>query len=561
MIGSESRAEIRPRAKTLAVCKTTRLVQAFAFLVAICLAAPAYAEAAVNAPAGRVRGAAAGDVRIYRGLPYARPPVGDLRWRPPSRLPRWRGVRDATQFGAACMQPPSPFFTHAAVSEDCLFLNIWAPADARNAPVLVWIHGGSLINGAGSEAFYEGARLAQRGVIVVSINYRLGALGWLAHPALSAESRDNVSGNYGLMDQIQALRWIRRNIRAFGGDPGNVTIAGQSAGALSVTLLMAAPAARGLFARAIAQSAYLITMPELRNSTYADWPDAEAIGVSFARSLGATDIADLRAVSAAAIIEGTGQARYYPLATIDGRTLRGQLVEVFDRGEQARVPMLAGFNEGEIRALRFLLPPPPADAAAYIREIRARYGDLADAFLARYPAETISESMLATTRDAMYGWAAERLAVKQTAIGAPSYLYYFDHGYPAADEQGFHAFHGEEVPYIFGTTATTPSYFPAVPQTALEQRLSDAMMSYWATFARDGVPRARGEEAWRPYDRDRAYMAFEDIPRMRAGPPNNYSINEAVVCRRRAHHIAWHWNVGVIAPVLPPETSGCPRVD
>lgn len=537
------------------------LIQALAAAMAVCLTAPAFAQDApvVNAPAGRVRGASHEDVRIYRGVPYARAPVGDLRWRPPAPMPRWRGVRDATQFGAACMQPPSPFFTHAAVSEDCLFLNIWAPADARNAPVLVWIHGGSLINGAGSEAFYDGARFAQSGVIVVSINYRLGPLGWLAHPAISAESRHNTSGNYGLLDQIQALRWIQRNIRAFGGDPNNVTIAGQSAGALGVTLLMAAPDARGLFERAIAQSAYLITMPELRNSTYADWPDAETIGVSLAGQLGAADLAGLRAMRADAIIEGAGRARYFPLATIDGRTLRRQLVDVFDRGEQAPVPILAGFNEGEIRSLRFLLPPPPADAATYTSEIRARYGDLADAFLARYPAETIAESMLATTRDAMYGWTAERLAVKQTARGAPSFLYYFDHGYPAADERGFHAFHGEEVPFVFGTTASTPSYFPAVPQTPQEQRLSDAMLSYWATFARDGVPRAPGEEVWRPYGRDRAYMAFEDAPRLRAAPPNGYEIHEAVVCRRRAHQIAWHWNVGVIAPPLPREGGSASR--
>jgi para-nitrobenzyl esterase len=537
-----------------------RLAQALAVVAAICLAAPVFAQDApiVDAPAGRVRGAAAADVSVFRGIPYARPPVGALRWRPPAQLPRWRGVRDATQFGAACMQPASPFYDHAATSEDCLFLNIWAPADARGAPVLVWIHGGSLIGGAGSDVVNDGAAFAAHGIIVVSINYRLGPLGWLAHPELSAESRRNISGNYGLLDQIQALRWVRRNIRAFGGDPGNVTIAGESAGALSVMYLMAAPDARGLFHRAIAQSAYMITMPELRNSTFADWPDAETIGVSLAGQLGAADLAGLRAMRADAIIEGAGRARYFPLGTVDGRTLRRQLVDVFDRGEQAPVPMLAGFNEGEIRSLRFLLPPPPPDAATYVSEIRARYGDLADAFLVRYPAEAISESMLATTRDAMYGWTAERLAARQTASGAPSFLYYFDHGYPAADEAGLHAFHGAEIPYVFGTTASTPSFWPAVPHTAQERRLSDAMLSYWATFAREGIPRAREEEEWRPYGRDRTYMAFEEAPHLRAGPPNAYEIHEAVVCRRRAQGgVAWHWNVGVIAPPLPPAAPAC----
>lgn len=542
-----------------------RRLRALVALVAICLPAPAFAQGApvVDAPAGRVRGTASGDAHVFRGIPYARPPVGELRWRPPVQLPRWQGERDAMQFGAACMQPPAPersiyYSTYAAMSEDCLFLNISAPANARKAPVIVWIHGGSLLGGAGSEAMYDGTPFAARGVIVVSINYRLGALGWLAHPALSAESRDNISGNYGLLDQIEALRWVRRNIGAFGGDPDNVTIAGQSAGALSVAFLMAAPDARGLFHRAIAQSAYTITMPELRNGTYPDWPAAEPTGAWLAGKLGAAGVAELRAMSAESITQGAARSGYFPLGTIDGHTLPRQLVDVFDRGEQAKVPILAGFNEGEIRALRFLLPTPPADAAAYEREIRARYRDLADAFLATYPAATISESMLATTRDALYGWTSERLVAKQSALGAPSFLYYFNHGYPAADQAGFHAFHSAEIPFVFGTTTSTPPHWPAVPQTLQEQRLSNAMLSYWATFARDGAPRAQGEQDWPPYDQSRAYMAFEAAPGPRVGPPSGYEMHEAVVCRRRVQGgIAWHWNVGVIAPPLPPKAPAC----
>jgi para-nitrobenzyl esterase len=536
-----------------------RLVGALAVALAFVLAAPALGQQApvVDAPAGSVRGAFEGDIRVFRGIPYASPPVGDLRWRATQRLPRWTGVREATQFGAACMQPASPFYAYAAINEDCLFLNIWAPAHATHAPVLLWIHGGSLISGSGADALYDGAHFAARGVIVVSINYRLGPFGWLAHPALSAESPFNVSGNYGLMDQIEALRWVQRNIGAFGGDAHNVTIAGESAGGLSVMYLMAAPSARGLFQRAIVQSGYMITMPQLRSSTYADWPDAETIGTQLANQLGATNLASLRAMSAAAIVEGTARTRYFPLGTIDGRLLPRQLVDVFDRGEQAHVPVLAGFNAGEIRSLRFLLPPAPADAATYAREIRNRYGDLADAFLARYPGDTLSESMLATTRDAMYGWTAERLTVKQTAVGAASFLYFFDHGYPAMDDPGFHAFHGSEIPYVFATTALTRPPWPPAPQTPEEQRMSNAMLSYWASFVRDGVPSADGEDAWRPYDSSRGYMAFEDAPHMRAGPPNSYALHEAVVCRRRAHGIAWNWNVGIIAPPLPPSTPGC----
>ncbi|MBI1407548.1 MAG: carboxylesterase family protein [Caulobacter sp.] len=507
----------------------------------------------VQAPVGVLRGETEEGAFVFRGVPYAQPPVGTLRWRPPVPAVPWQGVREATRFGAACMQPPSPFYDHAAVSEDCLYLNIWTPPKARKAPVLVWIHGGSLVSGSGSEPLYDGARFAGRGVVVVSINYRLGALGWLAHPGLSAESPRGISGNYGLMDQIEALRWVRRNIAAFGGDPDNVTIAGESAGALSVAFLLASPEARGLFHKAIAQSAYVITMPDLRNSSFAGWPDAETIGQALAGKLGATDVAALRGLSAETLVRGAAPAGYFPLGTVDGKVLPRQLVETLDRGEQARVPVLAGYNEGEIRSLRFLLPPAPADATAYTAEIRARYQDLAGPFLEQYPADDIPASMQATTRDAMYGWSAERLAARQAAIGAPSYLYYFDHGYPAADKAGLRAFHASEIPFVFGGIASTPGYWPTIPRTPGEQRLSDAMMEYWASFARDGVPTASGEPAWRPFGADRAYMAFEDAPRMRAAPPNGYALHEAVVRRRRESHIPWNWNVGVIAPPLPPE--------
>lgn len=542
-----------------------RLLATAVAALGLIAASPAPAQAGartegpvVHAPAGDLRGKDQGGVAVFQGVPYAKPPVGDRRWRPAEPLPTWRGVREATRFGAACMQPPSPFQDHAAMSEDCLFLNIWAPRDARDAPVMVWIHGGSLVSGAGGDAVTDGARMAEQGVVVVSINYRLGALGWLAHPALSAESAQNISGNYGLTDQIQALRWVRDNIGAFGGDPGKVTIAGQSAGALSVILLMATPQARGLFDGAIAQSGYMIAMPELRNGAFRDWPDAETVGLSWAGKLGAADLGALRALSAETIVAETPRTGYFPLATVDGQVLPRQLADVFDRGEQAPVPILAGYNEGEVRSLPILLPPAPADAQTYRREIRARYGDLADAFLDLYPADDIRESMLATTRDAMYGWTAERLARAQSTIGRGAYLYLFDHGYPAADDRGLHAFHGAEIPYAFGTTAAIPAWWPAMPKTAAEQRLSDAMLGYWTSFVEDGRPQAAGAADWRPYGRERAYMAFEAEPVPRIDPPNAFAFNEAVVCRRRADgHVAWHWNVGVIAPPLPNKRSTC----
>ncbi len=276
-----------------------------------------------------------------------------------------------------------------------------------------WIYGGALWGGANRDSIYDGARLAERGVIVVTINYRLGVLGWLAHPELSAESPLHVSGNYGLLDQIEALRWVRRNIGAFGGDASNVTIAGESAGGLSVMYLLAAPEARGLFAKAIAQSAYMVSTPELKHAKYGT-PSAEDSGVQLAAALHAPNIAALRAVDATTLTAAAAMARFAPFGAVDGHVLPAQLVDIFDKGQQAPVPLLAGFNSGEIRSLTILAPSAPASSADYEKVIRAQYGDLADDFLKLYPSADMHESILATTRDALYGWTAERLVRKQT---------------------------------------------------------------------------------------------------------------------------------------------------
>ena len=540
-------------------------LRALAAAAAICLSPGVSADTppVVDAPAGAVKGEAAGGVHVFKGIPFALPPTGARRWTRPQPVPRWTETRDATRFGPGCVQPPSrPESIYAwdlpAMSEDCLTLNIWTPARARQAPVFVWIHGGALSTGAGSQPMYDGTRLAEQGVIVVTINYRLGVLGYFAHPALSAESPLNVSGNYGLLDQIEALRWVKRNVASFGGDPSRVTIAGESAGALSVMYLMAAPDARGLFARAVAQSAYMISTPELRSSTFGDIA-SEAAGVWLAGKLDAADLTALRAMDASAITTRAAGSGWLPFGTIDGRVLPRQLVEAFDRGEQAKVPILAGFNAGEIRSLRALMPPAPADAATYERQIRERYGNLADAFLARYPSNRIEESMLATTRDALYGWTAERLVAKQTAAGAPSFLYYFDHGYPPAAGMGLHAFHASELPFMFGTARNTPSRWPVIPSTPVEDRLADAMVGYWAAFARDGAPGAAGQPQWKPYGTERAFMAFEEGPRPGVQLlPGMYELVEQVVCRRRASgKLPWHWNVGLASPPLPPEAAQC----
>jgi len=517
----------------------------------------------VAAPAGTLRGMAVGGIHVFKGIPYALSPTGTLRWKPPVPAESWKNTRDATEFGFVCPQPkPQPGSIYSwdprPMSEDCLSLNVWASAGARKAPVFFWIHGGALTSGTGSDALYDGAALAARGLVVVSVNYRLGVLGFLAHPQLSAESSEHVSGNYGLLDQIEALRWVDRNIAAFGGDPANVTIAGESAGGLSVMYLMAAPAARGLFAKAVAQSAYMVSAPELRTTTFGGVA-AESAGLALAQKAGAADLAGLRSMAAEALTTLAASTGFFPFFVIDGGVLPRQIVEVFDRGEQAKVPMLAGFNSGEIRSLRSLMPPPAADASTYEKEIRARYADLADAFLGLYPSSHVEESMLATTRDALYGWTSQRLVIKQTASGVPSFLYLFDHGYPAADARGLHAFHASELPYVFGTADRTPARWPAVPTTPVETQLTSAMLDYWASFARTGTPAAAGGPPWPAYGRERAYMAFEDAPHAKAHlMPGMYELNEEVVCRRRAKGgIPWHWNVGLASPPLPAAVAQC----
>ena len=536
-----------------------------ATLLMMCSSFPAAADSppVVGAPAGKVQGEAAGDVRIFRGIPFAQPPVGALRWKPPLSAAKWKGVRDATRFGPACVQPkPRAASIYSwdlpAISEDCLTLNIWTPAEAKNAPVFVWIHGGALSGGSGSEPLYDGTKFAERGIVYVSINYRLGVLGFLAHPALSAESRRNISGNYGLLDQIAALEWVKANIASFGGDPSNVTIAGESAGGLSVMYLMATRQADGLFAKAVLQSAYMINAPELRAATHGGF-SSEAVGVWLAEKLGAKDLAALRSMDAIAMAEAAAPTGYFPFFTIDGRILPRQVVEVFDRGEQAKVPMLVGYNSGEIRSLRVLAPPVPADAAAYETQIRERYADLADAFLKLYPSSDLEESVLAAARDGLYGWTAQRLAAKQTAAGAPVYLYYFDHGYPAAEDMKLHAFHASELPYMFGTAHRTPPRWPRPPDTVEEKRLSDAMIDYWASFARSGVPRAQGQPEWPAYGAERHYMKFDGAPRPgKHLMPGMYELNEMVVCRRRAKGgIPWNWNYGIAAPPLPAAEAAC----
>lgn len=529
----------------------------------LAFAAMAQTHPRVQAPAGTLEGRAAGDLTVFNGIPYAKPPVGPLRWKAPEPLPPWQGVRDAGSPGLACVQPtvtaisvytnPPP-----ASGEDCLTLNITVPKGAKKAPVLIWIHGGTLLNGRGFGAMYDGSAMAARGVMVVSINYRLGVLGYMAHPGLSAENPDGISGNYGLLDQIAALRWVRENIAAFGGDPDNVTISGESAGALSVMYLMTSPLAKGLFAKAIVQSGYMISGPELKKPNHGEFA-AEAIGAYMMAQAGVNDVTAMRAADAQTLVDVGARLNYFPLGTVDGKVLTGQMVDVLDRGEQAPVPVLAGFNGGEIRTLRHLLPPKPADAKAYETAIAEKYGDLTELFLRLYPSDNLEESMLAVLRDALYAWTAERLVRSQTAKGQDSYYYLFDHAYPATAEKGLNAFHAAEIPYVFGTMSRTPQYWPKAPDTEAERALSAAMTDYWASFAKTGKPVATGQPDWPAYGREEGYMAFIDAPQPgQRLMPGMFTLHETAMCRRRAAGtMQWNWNAGLISPVLPAKGKDC----
>lgn len=533
----------------------------FALLCACAVpAASAQTVARADPPAGRLQGVREGSADVFRAIPYALPPVGERRWRPPAPMPRWAGVRAAEHAGGACMQPPmaaGPYRRgEQKMDEDCLTLDVTAPVGARNAPVMVWIHGGTLIWGTAQSKMYDGQAFARRGIVLVSINYRLGALGYLAHPQLSKESPDGVSGNYGLLDQIAALKWVRANIASFGGDARNVTIFGESAGALSVEYLLASPVSRGLFNKAIVESGYLFTMPELRSARFEE-QSAEAIGAALAKKIGAPDLAALRAMDARTLVGAVATAGYAPYGTIDGKILTRQLVDTFDHGEQAPVPLIAGFNSGEIRSLRFLLPPLPHDATVYVADIRARYGNLADAWLKLYPPGNPEQTRLAATRDAVFGWTAERLVRKQAALGQRSYLYFFSHSYPSELASDLAAFHASEVPFVFGTFADTPPGWPKIPDTAGERKLAAAMLDYWTSFARDAAPVAAGAPAWRPVGDGGAYMQFADMPYLSHDlMPGMFDLHEQAMCRRRAGGAqSWNWRAGSTAPVL--SDGGC----
>ncbi|MEO9132713.1 MAG: carboxylesterase family protein [Sphingomonas sp.] len=535
----------------------------WAAIACLCLVAAPATGSPGDAPQVRVRqGLLQGivdpgaQVVAWKGIPYAKPPVGDLRWRPPAPAPAWTGVHDATAFGAACVQPPSSptslyYGGMASTSEDCLTLNIWAPAGARKMPVMVWIHGGALSGGSSSEPLYDGAKLARQGIVLVSINYRLGLLGFFAHPALSAESPQHLSGNYGLLDQIAALHWVQDNISAFGGDPTKVTIAGESAGGLSVIALLASPRARGLFSKAISESGYLPSYRALHAESHG-LPSSEDAGTALAKAAGLSSAADLRAADLAVLFKAGLATGWQPEPVIDGFVLKRQMADTFARGEQAKVPVLAGFNEGEIRSLLFLMPKAPASQSAYLADVRRRFGTAAPAYLAVYPGSDPKADVMASIRDGLYGWAAQYLVRRQAAAGQPTYLYFFRHSTPAERARDLAAFHASEVPYIFGqvgASATLGPNWPRPPLTDEESRLSDAMMGYWASFVKTGVPTAPGEVAWPRFTaRNHAWLDLDDRPSAKRDlTPAAFAWADALVARRRLQGQGWRLDIGFSA--------------
>jgi para-nitrobenzyl esterase len=453
----------------------------------------------VQVDSGAVEGVTQGDLTVYSGIPFAAPPVGDLRWREPQPVVPWGGTRRATSFAPACMQRgvSMPGEQPPVTSEDCLYLNIWTPANAqgKKLPVIVWIHGGGYKNGSASMPLYWGDRLAQRGVILVTIAYRLGPLGFLAHADLTAESEHASSGNYGLLDQIAALEWIKRNVAAFGGDPQRVTIAGQSSGAMSVSMLMASPRAKGLFHRAIGQSGGLFEPLQLAPSY--QLANAERDGKVYASSVGAATIKALRALPAEYLLGGKAGSVSHPV--IEPYALPAAPYDAFISGSYNDVPVLVGFNAEEARAL---IDVGSVKAATFAADIQRSFGSLPAPLIDAYPHSTDVEARQARLdleRDLRFGWdmwAWARLQVKSGHNHA--YLYYFEQKPPFPEEslyQGWGASHFAELWYMFDHLDQQ-----AWRWSAADRHLAGLMSSYWTNFAKSGDPNGKGLPLWPPFD-------------------------------------------------------------
>ncbi|MES2626203.1 MAG: carboxylesterase family protein [Pseudomonadota bacterium] len=436
---------------------------------------------------GPVAGSVSGNpaVMVFKGLPYAAPPVGENRWRAPQPVAPWSDVRPATEYGPRCVQNGFAPDAEQVFSEDCLYLNVWAPVQTPPAgvPVIVWIHAGGFSVGSGSQAMADGANLASKGAVVVSFNYRLGTFGFLAHPELTQESPNNSSGNYAMLDMIKVLEWVYDNIAAFGGDPVNITIAGESAGAQAVATLMASPLSAGLFHHAILQSSGWMGLGIGKQATLAD---LEKRGAEQAEKFGATSIDDLRKASTQQIFENlpTGGE-----INVDGHLLTKDTSLTFAASEHHPVDVLAGSNSDEA----IFFGPGIQDAAAFKEYANDKYGPLAERFLALYPAdsnEQANASYLKAFRDEL-AWQMRQLGKYQAERGLGTFIYYFNHVPPGQEERG--ATHGAELAYMFNQHELQPEW------DANDLALGDTMASYWVTFATRTNPNKEGLPQWPPY--------------------------------------------------------------
>lgn len=456
-----------------------------------------FAPERIKVTGGLISGTQQGDIRVFKGIPFAAPPVGNLRWKAPQPVVPWSGVRQCVAFGPSPMQgAPVPFGPWSAeylipkepISEDCLYLNVWSGAKSANEkrPVLVWIYGGGFNSGGAGCAIYDGEATARKGIVFVSINYRVGPFGFLAHPELTNESGNKASGNYGLMDQIAGLQWVKQNIAAFGGDPNNVTIAGQSAGSMSVNCLVASPLAKGLFNKAIAQSGASF------GRFTAKLQQAEETGIKIMQTLGASSLAEMRAKSADEILK-KGQGTRGPV--IDGYVLPEPVADLFAAGKQNKIALLTGWNEDEG------LGGPPKKADAFQQQLEQQYGAQARDVLTYYPAGTDDEaarSQMNLSRDMTFGAPNYRWATIASQQGHPVYVYRFTRKLPATGQYAqYGAFHTGEVAYAYDNLKFIDHQLR--PLVAVDDELARQMAAYWVNFVKTGNPNGNGLPKWPAY--------------------------------------------------------------
>lgn len=503
---------------------TLGLIVAVNAMASFALAATALLPV-ITVTEGQLVGVAGVDqsITVFKGIPYAAPPVGALRWQPPQPPRAWDGVRQADTFGRSPVQADQrsygpwteEYMFRNDVSEDCLFLNVWTPAKKASdrLPVFVYIPGGAYSSGSGEVLLYDGEGLAKKGVIVVTINYRLGVFGFLAHPELTAESPHHASGNYGLMDQIAALRWVKQNIAALGGDPERVTVAGQSAGAGSVHYLTVSPEARQLFQRAIAQSGHARHLDQAPSLSA-----AEEQGAKFSAAISATSLADLRALPAAELFARyqANPFRFRPI--VDGWIVPDQVKSVYARGQQIDVPLLTGWtaDEGSAQSGYGV-----STVEAYTARVTKDFGDRAAAALALYPARSDAEAgemskqrQRDSARAELVWWTSLRAKKGHTK----DWTYFFDRAIPWPEHPEYQAFHSGELPYSFNNLQLMKR-----PWEDADRRLADQMSSYWANFIKTGNPNGPGLPHW-PEENDQLLRLGATVQAEPVLPPEKLTL-------------------------------------